>query len=226
MLPIEAVKKLVPKAQRVLITQEFLDRLEAGVGNSVIADQIKENFLTYLGVLSTGKFKIEDYISAVKFISHKLMGKSNIDAYVATFPERYQRLRDEGQEQIDSFVSAYSKNKLVMRIYEQTIVPSHVLNAPLHQEALNELARMIKTLPDGQNKIKACEAILNYTKAPDVIKGELTIGLDQQETITELRNVTEELAEMYKGMLEKGHKSLKQIAEARIIEVNTVEEDE
>ena len=135
MLPIETVKKLVPKSQRGLITQDFLDKIEASVQNSLIAEEFKNNFITYLNVLSTGKYKMEDYVSAVKYISFKLLGYSNVDAYAATFPDRYERLKREGQEQIEAFASMYNKNKLVMQIYEQTIVPTYVLNAPLHQEA-------------------------------------------------------------------------------------------
>ena len=167
MLELEAVRKLVPKQQRSMITQEFLDKIEGSVQSSVIAEQFKENFITYLNILTTGRYKMDDYINAVKFVSFKLLNYSNLDAYAATFPERYQRLVDEGQVQIESFASMYAKNKLVMRIYEQTIVPTHVLNAPLHQEALSTLAGMISD-PSvrGLTKVKACEAILHYTKAP------------------------------------------------------------
>lgn len=221
MLAIDTVKKLVPKAQRTLITQEFLDKIEASINDSEIAEQFKENFITYLNVLSKGKYKMEDYIAAVKYISFKLLGYTNIDAYAATFPERYQRLVNEGQQKIDSFVAMYNKNKLVMQIYEQTIVPSYVLNAPLHQEALNELAKMIKDPSvKGMTKVKACEAILQHTKQPDVVKGELTIGIEQQDTIAELREVTEQLAATYRKTLELGSKSLKEVAEAKIIDVS------
>ena len=226
MLALESVRKLVPKSQRTLITQEFLDKLEASVNDSLVAEQFKENFVTYLNVLSKGKYKMEDYINAVKYVSFKLLGYSNINAYIATFPERYERLKTEGQTQIEAFVSMYNKNKLVMQIYEQTIVPSYVLNAPMHQQALNTLAAMI--IDDdvrGMTKVKACEAILAYTKQPEVIKGELTIGIEQSDTINDLREVTEQLAKTYREALANGTKTLKQVAESRIIDV-TVEEEE
>ena len=226
MLALEAVKKLVPKNQRNMITQEFLDRVEASVSDSLVAEQFKENFITYLNVLSKGKYKMEDYINAVKYVSFKLVGYSNIKAYAATFPDRYQRLRDEGQTQIEAFVSMYNKNKLVMQIYEQTIVPSYVLNAPMHQQALNTLAAMI--VDDdirGMTKVKACEAILQYTKQPDIVKGELTIGIEQSDTINDLREITENLADTYRIMLEKKDINLKGIAEASIVDI-TNEEDE
>lgn len=226
MLALESVRKLVPKNQRTLITQEFIDKLEAGVNDSVVAEQFKENFVTYLNVLSKGKYKMEDYINAVKYVSFKLLGYSNINAYIATFPERYERLKAEGQTQIEAFVSMYNKNKLVMQIYEQTIVPSYVLNAPMHQQALNTLAAMI--IDDdvrGMTKVKACEAILQYTKQPDVVKGELTIGIEQSDTINDLREITENLAGTYRMMLEKKGMKLKDVAEANIIDITPEDED-
>ena len=226
MLALESVRKLVPKNQRTLITQEFLDKLEASVSDSLVAEQFKENFVTYLNVLSKGKYKIEDYINAVKYVSFKLLGYSNINAYIATFPERYERLKAEGQTQIEAFVSMYNKNKLVMQIYEQTIVPSYVLNAPMHQQALNTLADMI--MDDdvrGMTKVKACEAILQYTKQPDIVKGELTIGIEQSDTINDLREITENLADTYRMMLEKKGMKLKDVAEANIIDITPEDED-
>ena len=222
---LESIKKLVPKAQRTLITEDFVDKLEASVKDSVIAEEFKNNFITYLNVLSKGKYKMEDYINDVKYVSFKLLDYSNVKAYAATFPERYQRLVEEGQ-QIDAFVSMYNKNKLVIQIYEQTIVPSYVLNAPLHQQALNTLATMIQDEDvRGMTKVKACEAILAYTKQPEVIKGELTIGIEQSDTINDLREVTEQLAETYRKALQGGARTLTQVAEARIIDVYIEEED-
>ena len=226
MLALESVRKLVPKNQRTLVTQEFLDKLEASVNDNLVAEQFRENFVTYLNVLSKGKYKMEDYINAVKYVSFKLLGYSNINAYTATFPERYERLKTEGQTQIEAFVSMYNKNKLVMQIYEQTIVPSYVLNAPMHQQALNTLAAMI--VDDdvrGMTKVKACEAILQYTKQPDVVKGELTIGIEQSDTINDLREITENLADTYRVMLEKKGMRLKDVAEADIIDITPEDGD-
>lgn len=220
MLALETVKKLVPKNQRNMITQEFLDKIESSAKNSMIADAFKENFITYLNVLSKGKYKMDDYVAAIKYVSFKLLGYSNIDAYASTFPDRYERLKKEGQTQIDAFVSMYNKGKLVSQIYEQTIVPTYVLNAPLHQEALTELAKMMKD-PSvrGMTKVKACETILQYTKQPDVVKNELTIDIEQNDTISELREVTEQLANTYREALENSTATLKTITESKIIDV-------
>ena len=224
-MEIEAVKRLVPKNQRGMITPEFCEKVEKSVNDPVLAEQIKSNFISYLNVLSTGKFSMDEYLNAVKYVSFKLLNYTNRDAYAATFPDRWERMVKEGVEEkrMDAYVAMYNKSKLVMAIYEQTIVPTYVLNAPLHQEALNVLAKMIKD-PSvrGMAKVKACEAILTHTKQPEIVKGELTIGLQENETITELREVTEQLANTFRASIGKG-KTLQDVAEAQIVDVKVEE---
>ena len=224
-MEIEAVKRLVPKNQRGMITPEFCEKVEKSVNDPVLAEQIKNNFISYLNVLSTGKFSMDEYLNAVKYVSFKLLNYTNRDAYAATFPDRWERMVKEGVEEkrMDAYVAMYNKSKLVVAIYEQTIVPTYVLNAPLHQEALNVLAKMIKD-PSvrGMAKVKACEAILTHTKQPEIVKGELTIGLQENETIAELREVTEQLANTFRASIGKG-KTLQDVAEAQIIDVKVEE---
>ena len=208
-----------------MITPEFCEKVEKSVNDPVLAEQIKSNFISYLNVLSTGKFSMDEYLNAVKYVSFKLLNYTNRDAYAATFPDRWERMVKEGVEEkrMDAYVAMYNKSKLVMAIYEQTIVPTYVLNAPLHQEALNVLAKMIKD-PSvrGMAKVKACEAILTHTKQPEIVKGELTIGLQENETIAELREVTEQLANTFRASIGKG-KTLQDVAEAQIIDVKVEE---
>lgn len=224
-MEIEAVKRLVPKNQRGMITPEFCEKVEKCVNDPVLAEQVKSNFISYLNVLSTGKFSMDEYLNAVKYVSFKLLNYTNRDAYAATFPDRWERMIKEGVEEkrMDAYVAMYNKSKLVVAIYEQTIVPTYVLNAPLHQEALNVLAKMIKD-PSvrGMAKVKACEAILTHTKQPEIVKGELTIGLQENETIAELREVTEQLANTFRASIGKG-KTLQDVAEAQIIDVKVEE---
>lgn len=224
-MEVEAVKRLVPKRQRNMITQEFCDKIEHCVNDPILAKQIKDNFISYLNVLSTGRFSMDEYINAVKYISYKLLNYTNRDAYAATFPDRWERMINDKlpENRVDAYVTMYNKSKLVMAIYEQTIVPSYVLNAPLHQEALNELAKMIRDPSvKGMAKVKACEAILTHTQQPEVIKGELTIGIQENDTIAELREVTEQLANTFRDSIGKG-KTLKEVAEAQIIDVKVEE---
>ena len=62
------------------------------------------------------KFVVDqDYVNAVKYVSHKLMGCTNLDAYVKTFPVKYQGFLNQGvlSKDIASYITAYNKSKLV-----------------------------------------------------------------------------------------------------------------
>lgn len=216
-LTLETVKGLVPSSQRTLITEEFVDKLNSLSDDPMLCEQFKENFLTYISVLNTGKYKMEDYINAVKYVSLKLLGYNNTKAYAIVFPDRYEKLRKNNQ-QVESFASMYNKNKLVIQIYEQTMVPTYVLNAPLHQEALNTLVDMIRSDDiRGMAKVKACEAILNYTKPPEVVQGKIDINIDKSNTISELRDVTEKLAETFRSAISNNTATLRSVTETKIV---------
>ena len=225
-LELEVVKKVLPRSHATMITQDFLDRIEHSIDNTEIAESFKENFITYSKVLQQGKYKIDSYVNAVKYVSYKLLGYSNIDAYAATFPDRYAKLKKSGSN-IDGYVSMYNGGKLVNLIYEQTLVPSYVLNAPYHQEAINTLVEMIRDPSvKGMTKVKACEAVIAATKAPEITKSELSINVEQSDTINELRDVTEKLAGTLRDTLMGKKTSLSDIASMRIVDVSSNESSE
>lgn len=56
------------------------------------ASTIRENLISYSGVMRDGKFKTEDYVNAVAYVSYKIMGYTNQESYQRTFPSRYQAL--------------------------------------------------------------------------------------------------------------------------------------
>lgn len=220
MIEYNVLRDLVPKTQRGLITPEFVDKLNDWNSDPKLLDSFKENLLSYTGVLKDGKFKLEDYVFAVKYVSYKLLGFSDIDAYAITFPDRYDRLIDEGlsRSAISAYTSAYKKNKLVNAIIEQTLVPSHVLNAPLYQDALNELAYIMCHSKSDMARVNAATAILTHTKQPEKTKIELDISVSNKDAIAELHRATEELALAQMESIKLGM-PVKAIAESKVIDV-------
>ena len=218
-LTLDFVKGAVPKKCRHAVTQEFVDGLNKAMKSSSEGEIFVENFITYSNVINEGKFGLSEYVDAVKFVSLKLLGHTNVSAYKKVFPERWMRLEREGIKAKDDFAQKYNSNLLVTKIYQQTIVPTWVLNAPLHQKALSELGRMIDD-PSvrGMTRVKACEAILNYTKQPEVVESKVQISIGQSDTISELREVTAKLANTLKQGLEEGKHSLRSISEQQIVD--------
>lgn len=207
-LDVKTVKSLLPKGTRTMVTEELVDKLEGFNEDPLLVGSFKENFLTYISVMKNGKYKIDDYLYAVKFVSHKLLGDSDIDAYAKTFPERYQRLDREGitRDQMGAYVTAYRKNKLVIQIMEQTLVPSHVLNAPLYQEALNVQYELMMNARSEMVRMKAAESVLEHTKQPEIGKLDIKIGLDAEskDRQDKLYNQMAEIAKNQQVMLQNG----------------------
>lgn len=207
-LELNTVKALLPKGTRAMVTEELVDKLERFNEDPLLVDSFKENFLTYINVMKSGKYKIDDYLYAVKFVSHKLLGDSDINAYAKAFPERYERLIAEGldRSQMGAYVTAYRKNKLVIQIMEQTLVPSHVLNAPMYQEALNVQYDLMMNARSEMVRMKAAESVLEHTKQPEVSKLDIKIGLDAEgkDRQDKLYNQMAEIAKNQQIMLQNG----------------------
>lgn len=228
-ITVETIRKVLPRNLSSHITDDFVDKLVGSIKDKEIARNILDNFISYSSALKHGGYSLDEYMNAVKYVSYKLMDYNSTEAYIATFPDRYKELRKNGQDKfVGNYASMYNRGKLVNLIFEQTMIPTYVLNAPLHQEALNTLADIIRDDKiKGMVKVKACETILNYTKKPDVIKGEININMGQQSSvINELREVTEQLASTLQKSLTSGQKSLNEVTNTEIIDVDVLENKE
>lgn len=224
-LSIEAVRSSVPRNFRGNITESFLDDLERSMNDPEMGKIMKENFLTYTNVLneSAKNVTIWDYVNAVKFISYKIMGYSIEESWKKTFPNRAEELVKEGKlSWINKYANGFNKTKIVNKIYEQTLIPSYVLNAPMYQRALNVLNDMIMNDEvRGMAKVKACETILNYTKPPEVNKAEVNVTIKQSDAITELREAAEAFAASMQNAVSSGQKTVGEIIDAEVVKVTS-----
>ena len=146
-LTLETFRTALPDKVKKTINQDLMDSINKTLSDPDMFETYRENLLSYASVMADGRFKMESYVSAVKYVSHKLMGASNIAAYIKTFPDKYQDFINRGIETKDiaSYVTAYNKSKLVNLIMEQTLIPSYVLNQDLYQKALNVQAELMLT---------------------------------------------------------------------------------
>ena len=175
--------RVLPKKMRKNINDDLVDNINNIVTDPLIRDAFKENLLSYTNVMRDGRFKIQQYLEAVHYVSHKLFGSTNIEAYTKTFPGRYQRYVDNGtaQKDIASYVTAYNKNKLVNLIMEQTLVPSNILNAHLYQEALNVNADLMHNAKSEKVRADAANSLLTHLKMPETTKIELDVSLKEDK---------------------------------------------
>ena len=215
----EQFKATLPKAVRGNVSQEVMDKINQVLADPLMGEQLRENLLSYTSVMTNGKFKMEDYLYAVKYVSHKLMGSSNFEAYIKTFPDRYQTLLTNGTQSKDihSYVSAYNKNKLVNLIFEQTLVPTHVLNADVFQKAINVQADLMMNAKSEKVRCDAANSLLNHLKRPEASKIELNVGIQEGGVISELRELTTRLAAKQRQLIEGGVYTAQEVAHTSLV---------
>lgn len=219
MLTKELVERVVPANFKSVVTQQFVDSINNCLTDPILAEQVRENFVHYTGVLKDGKFKIEDYLHAVIYVSLKLTGMSNQDAYVRTFPQRYQDLVSRGvsSKDISAYVAAYNKGKLVNLITEQSMVPTWVLNQHLFQQAVNVQADLMVTAQSEKVRVEAANSLLTHLKRPEAVKAQLDVNIKDSSGMTELQETLRRLAARQQELIGQGVPT-KEIAAQSIID--------
>ena len=218
-LTIEQFKQALPDKVKKSVNQELMDQINTTLADPELYESYRDNLVGYTSVMADGRFKISNYIEAVKYVSHKLMGCTNIDAYVKTFPDKYARFLAQGvvAKDIASYVTAYNKSKLVNLIFEQTMIPHYVLNQDMYQKALNVQAELMTTANSEKVRCDAANSLLTHLKMPETQKVELDLKIKEDGSIAALRATTLELAKMQRLMVESGAMNAQEIAHGKLV---------
>lgn len=221
----ELVARALPGNLKSAATDQLADMINQISTDPLIAEQIRDNFLSYTSVLKDGKFKVEDYLNAVAYCSYKLMGDSNQDAYFKTFPQRYANLVAAGRtpKEISSYVAAYAKGQLVNKIMEQTLVPSWVLNQHMYQAALNTQFK-IMTDEDVSPKVRsdAADSLLTHLTKPKEAGPLINIDMGETSGMNELKDALSRMAQQQQTLINAGV-STKEIAAQDIVDATPKE---
>ncbi len=218
-LTLETFRTALPDKVKKTINQELMDSINKTLSDPDMFETYRENLLSYASVMADGRFKMDSYVSAVKYVSHKLMGASNIAAYIKTFPDKYQDFINRGIETKDiaSYVTAYNKSKLVNLIMEQTLIPSYVLNQDLYQKALNVQAELMLTAKSEKVRSDAANSLLTQLKMPEVNKVQLDVNVKEDGSIAALRESTLELVRQQKLMVQAGAMNAQEVAHSKLV---------
>lgn len=218
MMTVDEVKATLPSTLKVAVTQDLVDQLNNMTADPMIAENIKENFISYVSVLREGKYRADEYVNAVAYVSYKMMGYTNQDAYIYTFPQRHAALLARGatKKEISAYVAAYSKGKLVMAILEQAMVPMWLLNQDVYQKAINVQAKLMITAQSELVRTQAANSLLQHLAKPKDAVPLINIDLRPTSGMQELQGLLMDLAEKQVELINKGV-TAKEIAAQRII---------
>ena len=218
MLTLQQVAHTLPPNLKNNVTQQLVDNINNCVADPIMAEAIKDNFLSYTQVLSEGKFKTEDYLSAVMYVSFKLMGMTNQDAYARTFPARYRTLLNNGTsaKDISSYVSMYNKGRLVNLILEKSLIPTWVLNQHIYQKAINVQADLMSNANSEMVRMQAANSILTHLVKPKEVGPLINLDLRESSGLNELKATLTQLAQQQRDLISNGI-TTKQIADQGLV---------
>jgi len=226
-LTVEQFKAALPDKVKKSINQVLMDQINQTLADPDMYEQYRDNLMSYTRCMADGRFKIENYVDAVKYVSHKLMGRTNTDAYSLTFPDKMRDFAARGvsSKDIASYVTAYNKGKLVNLIFEQTLIPSYILNQDLYQKALNVQAELMMTAHSEKVRSDAANSLLTHLKMPEVTKVELDVRVETGSVIDNLRATTMALAAQQRQMIQAGAMNAQEVGHSKL-EVIDVEAKE
>jgi len=219
-LTVDQFKNALPAKVRATINQELIDQINTTLSDPEMYEAYRDNLVSYTSVMADGRFKVTDYVNAVKYVSHKLMGCTNILAYSKTFPDKIVRFSAQGvaDKDVASYVTAYNKSKLVNLIFEQTLIPSYVLNQDLYQQALNIQAKLMNDVNISPKvRSDAANSLLTHLKMPETQKVELAVSVKEDSSIAALRATTLALAEQQRLMVASGAMNAQEVAHSKLI---------
>ena len=221
----ELVIKAVPPNLKNAVSDDLVDRLNAITSDQILAEEVRNNFISYASVLREGKFKLEDYLNAVTYVSHRLNGDTQHDAYFKTFPSRYQNLMALGKtpKEISNYVAMFNKGKLVQKIQEQTLTPAWVMNQDMFQAALNTNYQiMMDDDVSPKVRVEAANSLLTHLQKPKEVTPAVNIDLRESSGLSELKKALGQLATQQQQLIEQGG-STRDVAAQRIIDVSVQE---
>lgn len=220
----QQIEQALPGNLKSAATDQLTDILNNVLLEPEIASEFRNNFISYTHVLKDGKFKTEDYLHAVAYVSFKLMGMTNRESYEKTFPDRMQTLvaRGESSKNIAAYVTAYSKGKLVNLILEQTMVPTWVLNQDLYQKAINVQADLMLTANSEKVRTEAANSLLTHLKKPEIKEFQISVEQKENSGMNELKDALLNMAKKQTQLLEGGM-STRDMAAIPLIEGEYVE---
>lgn len=196
----------LPPNLKSAVTDQFVDMVNDITQDQQAAEYIRNNFITYTMVLKEGRFKTEDYLNAVAYVSYKHMGLSNQEAFFKVFPNRHAALVAKGtsSKDIAAHVAGYHKGKLVNLIMEKSLVPTWVAYQDVYHKAIAVQADLMENAVSEKVRSDAANSILTHLQKPKEAAVALNVDLRENSGMVELANTLRELAQRQQAAIQGG----------------------
>jgi hypothetical protein len=218
-LTVDQLRAVMPKRQKGNITDTFVKQLNGVCQDPEIRDHFRQNMLGYTDVLHDPTSTLPGYVQAIKYVSYRLLGYSNLECWIKTFPERYQKLvnRKASKDYIHKVVCGYNKGQMVQTILGQTMTPTWILNQDVYQTAVNVQTELMLNAKSEKVRTDAANSLLTHLKQPEATKISLDVQVKEDDSVKELREATLELVAQQRQMIQSGAMNAREVAEGKLI---------
>ncbi|MCH9665499.1 MAG: hypothetical protein K0U41_06580 [Gammaproteobacteria bacterium] len=226
---VQSVIDSVPMSRRSAISEEYVEKLLSISDDPTLAEGIIRNFKTYATILKEGKYKMDHYLDAIKFISLLNWNHTRKEAYEKTFPDTYKDwvARGLSNKEILSRVSSFFTGKLVQELIEQIDTPAWILHMPRYHEAVEVSVDLMHNASSEKVRADAANNLMTHLKKPESLKqlemdAPVMIGKSELES---LQDKLYEIADMNQQLIKQGELTTTEVAKARIIEPDATDAD-
>lgn len=222
-LTLDQVKQALPVNMKSSATQALTDQINNLVQDPVMAEHIREHFITYAVVLQEGKWGIDAYMNAIQYTTYKMMGYSNQEAYFRTFPARHAEFIAKGttSKDISAYVSQYHKGKLVNAIMEKALIPIHVLYLDVHHQAIRVQADLMQNAQSEKVRMEAANSLLTHLAVPKQTGPAVAIQINNNAEMDAMQRMLRDLGERQLQLINSGV-SAQELAAQRLIEAEPI----
>ncbi len=209
----------VPTHIKSRVDQTLVDHINGLISDPEMAEIYKDNLISYTNVLEKGKFKLSAYVDAVRYVSYKCLGETNIKAYMEAFPDKYSTWKANGvdDDTISKYVHSYNWGKLVQMIWQQAMTPFLLLNQATRQKALNIQLQLAETSKSDTVRTMAANSILTHLKPPEENNHELLVTVQESSALTDLREVVKRMADTQHRQMVAGTHTARDVAHQGVI---------
>ena len=222
-LSLDLVKSQLKPQQRLLVDEGTVAEIQKLAEDPDYGPEFVDMYIDHLNVLKEQTGRSHDqYVNAIKFFSLVEANNSLTDAYIKTFPERYEARKhnhpdSEGgaKDFMRGEASRFNKSMLVTEIRRVGAIPVQLIYRHILHEAIISQADLMRNAKSEMVRQKAGAALITELKPTDdqVLKIEVDDGA--RSAIEELRDATERLAAAEYQSVQAGV-PLQKIAESNI----------
>lgn len=210
------------------VNDKTMDKIEELLEHPEYGETFRENFTNFIDVIRNKNTHVESYAHAVKYVTFVLAGYTQKDAYVKTFPERYRKHVANGvvEKDIASYITSYSKSKLVTDIMERAHIPFWLVNQEYRQRALQVQINIMENADvSAKTRSDAAKVVLDHLKPPETFKVEVGVTNSATSEVMLLRESLTALVKEQQRLIEHGVVEADVIA-GTVVSVEQVDADD